>query len=68
MKKNEDQAAKKKPKTSAAEIRVQKGVCHQSRLYIRLSMNVELPRTARSYRARPTLHYGNQIRESGGSP
>lgn len=29
MKKNEDQAAKKKPKTSAAQIRVQKGApCH----------------------------------------
>ena len=28
MKKNEDAAAKKKPKTSAAQIRVQKGVLH----------------------------------------
>jgi hypothetical protein len=27
MKKNEDAAAKKKPKTSAAQIRVQKGAC-----------------------------------------
>jgi hypothetical protein len=27
MKKNEDAAAKRKPKTSAAQIRVQKGMC-----------------------------------------
>jgi hypothetical protein len=27
MKKNEDAAARRKPKTSAAQIRVQKGVC-----------------------------------------
>jgi ubiquitin-conjugating enzyme E2 M len=30
MKKNEDAAAKKKPKTSAAQIRVQKGMSYSS--------------------------------------
>jgi hypothetical protein len=62
MKKTEEAAAKKKPKTSAAQIRVQKGgfypvviLAIQKRIYFVF---------ARLDRARPTIYHENQFPRS----
>ncbi len=57
MKKNEDAAAKKKPKVSAAQIRVQKGA------FCTLLADWPLMAIApfRLDRARPSLYYANEL-------
>jgi ubiquitin-conjugating enzyme E2 M len=57
MKKNEDAAAKKKPKTSAAQIRVQKGNLSSSKISVTIHLliciqdltELDLPSTMRTH-------------------
>ena len=64
MKKNEEAAAKKKPKTSAAQIRVQKGM----RLIRPYQLANLMSFTIRFDRTRPSVHYGHPLPRPRGPP
>jgi hypothetical protein len=64
MKKTEDASAKKKPKTSAAQIRVQKGVLC-SNTYIICFIDDTLPRFNRT---RPAIDHADTFFRSQRSP